>query len=499
MTESDSDFQTTFAKLESLVKESNFSEVQNRLEKIKEIPRHYLAKTANLAIRSGQPLWALNKLHKYVHLDQETNMEAHRAELMSYAHALYFLGSTQSARQILEQNLFSNDEIALSHLANSYIHDWNYSPAAEIFQRLLNMGKNQMTAYQFKVMQTNFAASLISCGRYSVAQSVLQEICDFCLLNDHKLLLGNIYELMGQVLFFQKNYVAAQESFQKSLATFVDQAGVYALFSKKWLLIADLALGKKPIEIEDKCQLILQQADKFELWDIRRDLDFFKGVFSNDSELIKYVVNGSIKNYSNLRMQFFDQQPSFSNLVNFVPHCDRQEKEKLTIVINEKMTDTTRNIFFALTSDFYAPLKMGRLFELVYPGEVFSPKTSAARVMKALKRLDSYFVEMNLPLRVQFCKSNFRLIAKHPCRVQFLRPKNNNQLLLELHPLNVRFADRKFTSQDAASVIGKSIATTQRLLKAALLEGVLVSSGKGRSTCYQFASHALFSTESVAA
>lgn len=479
------DFESTFFVLEKLVKESNFSEFQNRLRKIKKIPRAFIAKIADLSIRSGQPLWALNRLHKWVHLDDVVNTDAPRSELLSYAYALYVLGSTQSARKILSHPRFKDDPVALQHVANSYIHEWNYSVAAEYLMKLLDLPILESTPYQVYVRKTNLVACLISCSRFEEAKPMLEEIKIFCEKHNHKLLLGNIFELYGQFFFFQKKKNLARENFLKSLATFEDQDSVYALFARKWLLITRMADGEDSPILQEELDQIIARSTQLELWDVRRDLDFFKGCYFNDSIILQHVMSGSISHYLETRKNFLELRIFPPKVLDFFPETVKSSKVFSTVTINLEMSSGLRNIFFALVSDFYSPIKLGRLFELAYPDEVFSPKTSPARVIKSMERLNAYFVQNNLPVRVQFNRSNFKLIALDSCKLQFAHPLFENQSGGAIvRALSSQFGFNPFSTQEAARALGKSTSTTQRLLKSAVSAGKIAVSGNSRSTLY---------------
>lgn len=493
MNGADLDFQSICTNIDQLVKSSKFSEVRNALAKLKKIPRRFLGRLAEFAIRSGDALWALRKLHGLVHIDGHVDHEAPRTELIMYAYALYVLGSTTQARQILSHARFKGDAQAMQHLANSFIHEWDYDSATKKIVEIQKTTSTELTAYQIAVAKTNLAACFISSAQTGEAKKTLDELKILCQKNNYSLLLGNIYELYGQLHFLLKDYAKAEADLLTSLSLFQDQNAVYALFARKWLIISKMAQGFDVRGLEREIQRLVGQAEQLELWDIRRDLDFFKGLFFDNKDVLLHAIVGSCKNFVRHRKGYFRTQMSGDDrdFVNFYPQCFKSEslanEVKTDIVlIPSKMTPGTRQMFYALVSDFYAPLKMGRLFELAFSGEVFSPATSPARVLKALKRLDGFFQVHHYPIRVEFNRSNFRLVAKGNCCLRFPRLNSAAEPAEVLKPLRLKFDSNSFTAFEASAILGQSLSTTQRLLKKALRVGLLVSSGNSRATVYSF-------------
>ncbi|MGZ5279055.1 MAG: hypothetical protein ACXWC9_03885, partial [Pseudobdellovibrionaceae bacterium] len=145
-------------------------------------------------------------------------------------------------------------------------------------------------------------------------------------------------------------------------------------------------------------------------------------------------------------------------------------------------------LFEALTLDFYKPSHIGLLFQRIYKDEKFNPFSSPNRVLSLMKRLDRWFLDQDVPLRVRMKKSEFGLIAKsavsQPVQILIQRAKTLSKQDGHLATLRDYFQGRTFSSQDISEKMNISKASAQNLIGQAVKEGSVEKRGSGRSTTY---------------
>ncbi len=143
-------------------------------------------------------------------------------------------------------------------------------------------------------------------------------------------------------------------------------------------------------------------------------------------------------------------------------------------------------LFQALIVDFYQPQTLAMLFQRVYPSEKFNPFTSPARVLQLLRRLNRWFLANNLPLRIDFTKSEFQLTSIEGIKVLIVRGNERTAKAAKLSELKAHFRGTKFTVSELCAKLQISKATAERLLHTALRDGVIRKERKSRGVTYRF-------------
>lgn len=455
-------------------------------------PREYATQLAELSLRANMPLYALKKLHKYA-MPENTLLQPTDLEKTIYASALYHLGSVQDAQDILKHIDLEKNPEARFHLARSYMHIWDYSSAVTHLGAYLRQG--QFDDYRRLCTRVNLAAALISVSRLDEAEAELKDVLTICEASQHTLLEGNCYELLGQIFFFKNLHEQSLEFLKSAEAKLKNQAGWYLLFVHKWILLNEMALGRSHQELSPKIDKLRSEAIELEQWNTLRDLDFFWAVFTSDDQLKAKVVFGSNKHFVNSRNRFHDITDA-TKLKQFlwVPHqvdmaqIEIAENQDFIFDIEEYNCNALIvKTFYALVSDLYEPTKLGEIFAQVYKGEVFNPLTSPGRVLKLLKRLDGWFIQNGIPLRVFFKKSAFEIRGAKNCKVLIRKIKNENTVLPEFRTLQEVLKGKHLNIKTICSGMESSESTVLRLINKALEQGFVAKDGTGKNTRYYLA------------
>lgn len=453
-------------------------------------PREFATQLAEFALRVHMPLFALKKLHKYVRPENDLAIVATDLEKTIYASALYHLGAVEDAQIILKNIDRQKNPEAHFHLARSYMHMWDYASAATHLRTYLQQGN--FDDYRKLCTRVNLAAALISVSRLEEAEIELIEVLEVCESCQHVLLAGNCYELLGQVYFFKKQHEKSLIFLNLAESKLKNQTGWYLLFVHKWILLNEIAMGQNHVALNTKLILLVQQAAKLEQWNTIRDLDYFVAVFSANAYLKTKVVFGSNKHFIKLRSHFYNVAGA-TKLKQFlwVPYPVNEKQilngpsaDFIFDIKDFKCNSLISKTFYALVSDLYEPSKLGEIFAQVYRGEVFNPYTSPGRVLKLLKRLDSWFIQKSIPLRVYFKKSAFEIRSSRNCTVVIRKNQSDQPAQAEFHSLKELLKDNRMNVKMICQKLQSSESTVLRLVNRALAHGIIAREGTGKSTRY---------------
>ncbi len=482
-----------YAAIEASVVSGHHQEGRRILDEInpKTVPREWACRYADLANRVHHSLFALKTLHRFINPSLPNHEAAATdAEKMAYGYALCILGATDEALEILNS---ANSKVLpdVSFMkALTYFRKWNYAQSIPLLKNFLNSkGTN---SYMRLVGQVNLVAALIITGQFDEALNWIDKVQRSCVEGSYSLLLGNSFELKAQIFFFQKKYEEASQCLEQAHDLLKGQQGLYLLFVEKWKSICELVKNHSEANLKSLHELRLKAA-KLEDFETVRECDLFESIAMQNENLLRKVIMGTpSEHYRERARELFGKKMiplgEFEWVLNshlpgeevfFDPGKKNGDEDALY--------DQPRllSLFQALTMDFYRPSHLGGLFKAVYPEEKFNPYTSPDRVLQLLKRLDRWLQARQIPLRVEFKKSQFSLTSTAPVRIRILRGQTISSQLGRWSELRAAFGDRAFNTSQISKVLGLSKTSAQRWVRQALSEGQIRASGRGRSVTYQ--------------
>jgi len=520
----------TFADLEASIVSGQHQQGRAILDSVspKTLPRQWAYRYADLANRIHHSIYALKALHRFIAPENPHEPAATDQEKMIYGYALCILGATEEALSILNSIPSGSLPEATFLKAITNFRLWNYSQSIPLLKEYLSTPG--LETYRCLVGEVNLVAAFVATEQWDQALAWLEKIQTSCQGGKYSLLLGNSFELKAQVLFFQQKYDEALAALDQARELLKDQQGLYLLFVEKWTLVCHLFQKSSPENLA-ALGALRSKASGLEDFETVRECELFEAIATQNEQLLRKVIMGTpSEHYRQRARQLFGKalrplgqfewklnQPPSEKTVrnpkeNYVGTSgknqvgkpvqnpganpvakitgkpvifDPYEKQNSQAALYEQ--PHLLALFEALTIDFYKPNHLGALFKAVYPTEKFNPYTSPARVMQLLKRLDRWLQSNQVPVRVEFKKSQFSLTATAPVYVIVQRGKKMSSFEGRWSEIKNSFDGRTFTSAKISEVVGISKTSAQRLIKQALQDGRVQTVGRGRGAAYQFA------------
>ncbi|MGE0762880.1 MAG: hypothetical protein AB7N80_06350 [Bdellovibrionales bacterium] len=491
-------WQDLYEHLQKAVVEGRHALCRDALKKQnpQKIPREWASRFADLAVRTHLPLFALKALHALVFSDNTLNKPATNLEFMTYARSLYHLGAVADAIQILNKVDIKAEPEVLFLRACANIFDWNYPAAISDLKAYL--AAPDIAPYRRLVGKVNLAAAYINVGDWVEADEALAEVQYECEAGAYQLLLGNSLELRSQVEIFQGRFEKALVALERAQELLQTQGALYSLYVEKWKAVCH-CLQRPSSENIQQLERVRQKANELGHWGTLRECDLFEAIANRDETLIRKVIMGTPSEFYRQRARrLFKTEIVFRGQYRWKIKGDAEGEEQTFDPYRKAPNQPALyekpmllSLFEALASDFYQPFNLSILFNKVYVGEKFNPFSSPARVLQLLRRLDRWFKENRIPLRVRFKKSEFCL--KSITNVEVIVQRGKDLALLspkkrQLMDLKLILKEKSLSVEKIRQRMGLSESSTRRLLRRGLVEGHIKKIGTGRGTVYQAAS-----------
>ena len=489
------------SEVEFLVTEGNHEKGRTLLNSHdpKKIPRKLAGLIGSLAFRMNLPLYTLKALQRIVYPENTFDVPATDSEKTVYATALIGLGALREAIEILDAINLEEEPEALLHRAGASMCDWNYAAAIPYLKKYTS--SNKISAYRCLVGKVNLAAAFVATSDWISASQLIKNIRADCESNSHLLLLGNCYELEAQVELFQGRYDSALAILEKAMISLKDQGGLFSLFVQKWMVLCwcmkAQSESEKLTELQ-KFKALQDQALNLRHWNTLRECDFLTAIVTKDENLLKKIIMGTPSEFYRQRARKLSGT-SLHAIGQYLFYIGKPKTDQSATAVFDpyKAKDDSKealfkkpillNLFDALTQDFYQPSTIGRLFQKIYPDEKFNPFSSPARVLQILRRLNAWFVENSWPLKVEFKKSEFKLISFDDIFLAVQRGKKVSAAKGSIFELKNIFGNDSFCVVKVAEALRVSEVTARRLLKRALMDGEIIKDRSRQGLIYLFA------------
>jgi len=470
---------------ESLIKQGKLQSTLKQLHNIKkiDIPRDYQARLARICRRVGALSMGIKVLSKTIYHKIPGEAQATSSELGEYAVLLSRIGSIDEAITILSQlNPNDNYDLILYH-SYCLMSKWNYSDAAEKLELFLKVSQD---SYLKLVAQVNLASCFISTKKYKEALELLNDFLIRETASDNRRLLGNCYELRGQI-YFHQNLISKAETDLCKAQEILQLTNTYdELLVRKWKLII---LSHKTNDTEPLNNLKKIATEKSH-WETVREADLYSLKIKYDQNKYDFLYFGTP--YESFRLKLTDEiQKSPSSFYTL----GDPNGMKISLMTGEfissqksQISPKLHNLLITLTDDFYAPLWVGAIFSKTYPGEYFDIDSSPIRVRQIISNLRKWFLKNKIECNIVSSNGRYKLQINNGISFEI----NTKKFIISAINRNFEILKKNFdpgtpfTINDLASKVEGSRSHFHRLIRWALNHKFIVKFGKGKATRYQF-------------
>lgn len=475
-------FLTMRQSIDSLIKDQKFDAAGLELNKVsvEDVPKSLKASFANLARRADLPLLSLKFLWSEVFASQSEE-EAFISELAS---TLRKLGLSQQAGQWIDR--LPESQRKFQELAFVQVHQWKYKEAKILFEKALE-AKSPKGSNANSILKVNLAACQIFLQEPSEALKVLSSI-EQDLRNTHHHLYLNVLELKGQAQMQLEQYAEAKETLQLGLTSLNSKGGLTSLFLTKWLVLLKVKLKEiAPESLElSEFQSLTRKAGH---WETLRDLDYHLALWTGDGAKLSKVQFGTP--FESFKDRVIKQRgvDTPAKYLWADPRSSHSKPELDSFLIFDKNLpygQTNHRLLLLLLSDQYRPFPVTRIFDQMFPEELYNPFTSEKRIHNLISSLRKSFVKMGLPCELETSPSGYRLRPNSDISF-WIREKMNFLSQTEM----LKFSIQKlipydlFSRHQAEKYIPLSSDQWQRHLKQLIDSGDLEMSGHGKAAKYR--------------
>ena len=474
-----------FKNVDQLIREGQHLKAKSLLNTVKlsEIPRDQLVQVSDFGIRLKDPLFSLKVLARVMKNHHEGIESARPDEIVSYTKALIKMGFFKEAERWMAK-LDTTQKHEIHNLKSRLrISQWDYQGAIHSLKRYQSGLKDN--PYLLLVNSLNLASALTYVKDYEQATEILQATLEQATRANHKIIIINCHELLGQVCIMSGQFEEGQQHLEKSLTQLGQQKNIYSFYGKKWLWIARLNSGNDKGKIISEGHTLRNQAEESGFLEDIRDIDRRLAIATNNRELGLHVYHGTFyKSFKGiLKSELFANEEIPHQHIWNLNQID-SKAPRFAVEDLPKRQENPRKIFQVLTLDFYRPLSTGHLFSELFPDEYFDPFSSPTRLYQNIQQLRSSLPE---GLIVNYSQDGVSLGAKKPFQIIVSHNGRNSNTSPSVRQLRGQMKRSWFTTKDVATVLSISQRSAQRLIKKSSEDYKIESQGQGRTKRYRFA------------
>jgi hypothetical protein len=434
---------------------------------------------ARLSWRAGIPVLGLRLLNPIVRAEPGLHYRPKPVELVEYARCLVSVGAEREALQLLEplDGHLNPDVVFCRALAYLYLRD--YVPAIALLGRYVRDSRVP-TPVRLEA-KVRLAVALVFERRYERAKYLLHELIYQTGIRKLPGLHGTCLELAAYNCLVHRKLREAEKFLDTAEQLLTASAGREAFYVAKWKAILSLVRHRGDAASRRRLAEVRSAAYDLGDWESLRDLDRFDCVARRDGALF-------------LHLYFGTPIPSFrAGLVADFPgaptppaHWDRElggeGAQRAILDIREGRVGDAglpylrapHRLLIVLASDFYRPFRVAEIFARLFPGDPFNPDSSALRVHQAIQRLRAWLAEHAPALQIRADRSTYSLAATGPITLRHaLDPGPVSREHRAWDRLRLQWPNIFFSARQAASFLGISLRSANRVLNQARAAGVL--------------------------
>ncbi|MCB0377264.1 MAG: hypothetical protein KDD33_02110 [Bdellovibrionales bacterium] len=377
---------------------------------IKSIPKKMRADFAALARRAGSYRLALRILNSNVYGADEASAE----DTIEYASSLRRLGLINQALNLLKR--VEHYPTSFLHQAFCHMHLWDYKSSQDCFIEFLS--RDETKPYDQLIAKVNLISCFVENSEYQKAELLLQKVKMECIETSPHLLL-NCLETEGQMLIRQGKMSQAIEVLQNAYDACHGEDVETTLFIEKWLLVAKCASGHIE-EIDPRIGEFKKRIRSFGHWETLRDFEWQIAKIFNNRSLLNYVYFGTP--FASFRSYILNHL-GVERLPGSFIWMDGRSQDSIDINIDlHKVEDVplpfgmgVHRLWMLLASDFYRPWSIGRIFNSLFPDELYDPSTSPKKVYRLIEKLQEAIEKNDIKIEMRTTPHGYRLRPKPGC------------------------------------------------------------------------------------
>ncbi|MCJ8276240.1 MAG: hypothetical protein MJK18_05310 [Bdellovibrionales bacterium] len=390
-------------KIDQLVSNYNIEQAKVEFQKVSwdKTPRELCASAASLARRLDNPKGALKILHNNIYGTESPTP----ADIIEYSSSLRTLGLINQALTLLDR-VPPTTTVHL-HKAFCYITQWDYDLALEELDNYIK--DPSLTKKQFLLAQVNRATCLIECDRLHNFLQFIQPLeKEAQKLSPH--LYINILEIKAQFFIKEDESQKAIEVLDQALELAQQQEHTTNLFLKKWQLIAKCK--NKTLDVaSEEVELFRKEIRKAAQWETLRDFDYHLSQLSDNKNLMNYVFYGTP--FRGYRKTIIKQNSNRSWDEKYIWKNKKSKDSSLDLLSGDRKSTPfglgLHRLWMILSSDFYSPWSVPRIFNSLFPDEVFHPVSSPKRVYRLIQQLTQIIESEALQVNLNSTVHGYRL------------------------------------------------------------------------------------------
>jgi hypothetical protein len=449
---------------------------------------------AALARRAGIPLLGLGRLKRLVYSAGHLRSDSRPLEIAEYAGCLVAIGSLDEADGLLAS--LDSREVPQADLFRAFaaIKRWEYGKAIPLLRGYWK--SPGLSSYQRLVAQANLAEAMIYEGAHHDAVPILRGLVNESSVRKNSFLLGKVLELSAQSYVEQAKFSQAETLLQRALRETAQMRTLHQLFIRKWLAILELRRSGAGEATLRSLAAVRDEARRAGHGNTLRDCDRFQAIATRDRQLFLKVYFGTP--YAGFRDRlcaafggdnaippFFDWSGDSGSGEG--PLLDLVENGHLPARTDFEPGSAVRQLLTVLGGNFYDPFSTAGLHARLYPGAIYNPDTSPARIYNAIKRVRRWLDVNRVPIAIDEQSGAYGLRFAGAARLRVSLGPPPSPVVAAVRRLRERLGDKDFMAQQAAVALGISPRTAQRLLLQALEKRLVERIGGGRSSRYRFA------------
>jgi len=413
-----------------------------------EIPPHLRADFASLARRAHLYKEAIKMLQDRIYGGGRPEDK----DLMEYASSIRKLGMVQQCLNLLER--VSEHKEKYLYQGFCHVHNWDYLKAQECFEKFLMQGG--LSERESVVARLNVISCYIFNGALDDADRAINAIEPLCKDKYFQFYL-NCQEMRGQISIRNNRLMEASAVLARAHDAAKKETGTTSLFLEKWKLIAELPLPSahpKDAQIAAFRKTIRLQGH----WETLRDFDYHVAMFQKDSALLNYVYFGTP--FESFKKRIAQNHPGqiHDHYAWTAGSTATQTLDPLDCGIEVVPFGLIQHrLLLVLLSDFYRPWSLQRIFDSLFPSEIYDVDSSPKRIYGLIKKLQDNLKSLALPFDLQSTIHGYRFRPRAGGSILIYPRMNMHSHEEILHAaLHERYAVQEFTPQELSKALSIS-------------------------------------------
>ena len=451
---------------------------------VEPVPRSWALPIAKLLRRSRMEQSGLKLLLPLVRATGVAG-QATDSEIIEYCQQLQVIGAGNEAQFRLSRIDEQKTPEVLLQRAAQYVSQWNYREAIPLIERYLSVAHNGIGSdvYQNTIVRVNLAAALVFVDDYDRAKRLIQELMEICSVNGWKRLLVNCYEFLVQMAYHQGHLELAQKTLEEALAVEVSDTTVDKLLLKKWSALIAAKISGAFSELES----VKQQAQAQQSWETLRDIEFQSLKIQPSQAKIDRLYYGTSHFEYREKIRAAFPAVSDSYFINGrTQHCIDLENGQVDGQDALNPGKKVHQLLVALTCDFVRPIRIGTLFNQLYPHENFDPVASNNRVHQVISKARKQFEVLGIQGTIVEDENIYKIATHETWSIKkSMDVVRIDSTSVALRKLQQSFGGASFVTKDVIRILGLAPTSSFRLLKHLETEGVVEKIGQGKQTRFQ--------------